>query len=148
MNTVSLPALDRGLEKSGRGRGDCDVCAQVMVATSFHEEKFEAAVFSARSQIAFYGSTPTYRPILDAHGWGERQPKWNELICAGDWAPLANTADDEMLHTFAVVGSPYEVAEKLEQRAQGRLDRVSPVVYDPDPELLAAILAAITRRDG
>ena len=46
MNTVSLPALDRGLEKSGRGRGDCDVCAQVMVATSFHEEKFEAAVFS------------------------------------------------------------------------------------------------------
>lgn len=145
MDTVSLPALDRGLAKSGRGRGDCEVSAQVMVATGLSEEKFEAAVFSARSQIAFYGSTPAYRPILDAHGWGELQPQWNDLIRAGDWAALANTVDNEMLHTFAVVGSPDEVAERLEQRAQGRLDRVSPVVYDPDPEILAAILAAIKR---
>ena len=67
------------------------------------------------------------------------------MIRAGDWAALANTVDNEMLHTFAVVGSPDEVAERLEQRAQGRLDRVSPVVYDPDPEILAAILAAIKR---
>ena len=147
MDTLSLPSLDRGLAKSGRGRGDCEVSAQVIVATGLNEEKFESAVFSARNQIAFYGSTPAYRPILEAHGWGEFQPRWNDMIKAGQWAELASSVDDEMLHTFAVVGSLDEIAQKLFQRAEGRLDRVSPVVYDPDPDLLAAILGAIKKRE-
>ena len=71
------------------------------------------------------------------------QPRWNDLIRAGNWAKLANTVDDEMLHTFAVVGSLEEVAAKLHRRGAGRLDRASPVVYDPDPELLAAILGVL-----
>jgi probable F420-dependent oxidoreductase len=143
MDTLSLPSLERGLAKSGRSRQNCEVSAQVIVATGLDEERYQAAVSSARNQIAFYGSTPAYRPILDAHGWGEMQPRWNDLIRAGNWAKLANTVDDEMLHTFAVVGSLEEVAAKLHRRGAGRLDRASPVVYDPDPELLAAILGAL-----
>lgn len=143
MDTLSLPSLERGLHKAGRSRRDCEVSAQVIVATGLDEERYQAAVFSARNQIAFYGSTPAYRPILDAHGWGDMQSRWNDLIRAGNWAELATTVDDEMLHTFAIVGSLEEVATRLRQRGSGRLDRVSPVVYDPDPELLDAILVAL-----
>ena len=28
---------------------------------------------SVKQQIAFYGSTPAYRPVLELHGWGELQ---------------------------------------------------------------------------
>ena len=33
-----------------------------------------AAASVTRAQLAFYGSTPAYKVVLDAHGWGDLQP--------------------------------------------------------------------------
>ena len=98
-----------------------------------------AAVASARNQIAFYASTPAYLPVLQCHGWEELQGEANRMIKEGKWLEMNDLIDDEILNTFAVVGTPTEVAEKIAARFKGKVDRISPVIYQPDVELLTEL---------
>jgi probable F420-dependent oxidoreductase len=139
---LSRPALERGLERAGRKRGDLAVSAQVIVATGADEQAYDTALFSARSQIGFYASTPAYRPVLEVHGWQELQPKLMEMSKTGKWVEMAGLIDDEMLSTFAVTGSVTEVAQKLASRCRGKMERVSPVIYQQDTALLGDLLTA------
>jgi probable F420-dependent oxidoreductase len=136
---LSLAALQRGLARADKRREDFVVSAQVITATGLDEASFEAAVASARNQIAFYAATPAYLPVLQCHGWEALQSEAQQLSRAGDWAGLNALIDDEVLHTFAVVGSPAEVAAKIAARFSGVADRVSPVIYQPDVALLSAL---------
>src|SRR5512142_2985127 len=65
LKEVILPAIEAGVEKAGRKREDLCVSVTAFVATSAEEETF------ARSQIAFYASTPSYRSVMSLYGWGE-----------------------------------------------------------------------------
>ena len=143
MDELSLAALDRGLEISGRSRDDFDISAQVIVATGLDEQSVETAIFSARSQIAFYASTPAYVPVLKCHGWEDLQPEATRLSKEGKWLEMGQLIDDDMLNTFAVVGSPAEVAAKIASRFKGKVDRVSPILYQPDIELLTGLRTEI-----
>lgn len=140
---LSRPALDRGLELSGRNREDLTVSAQVVTAVGDDEESLEQALFSARSQLAFYASTPAYKPVLEAHGWDHLQPELQSMSREGKWLEMAALIDDEMLHTFAVSGSVDEVASQLVRRCRGEMDRISPVIYQPATELLGRLVTAI-----
>jgi probable F420-dependent oxidoreductase len=133
---LSRPALERGLAISGRNRDDLTISAQVVTAVGDDKESLEQALFSARSQLAFYASTPAYRPVLEVHGWEDLQPELQAMSREGKWLEMAALVDDEMLHTFAVSGSVEEVARQLVQRCRDHVDRVSPVIYQPDTELL------------
>jgi probable F420-dependent oxidoreductase len=147
MNDLSLPAIDRGLTNANKSRVDYCISAQVVCATGLDEESTQAAVASARNQIAFYASTPAYLPVLECHGWEGLQAEANKLIRAGDWADLATLIDDDILNTFAVVGTPLVVAKKIATRFNGRVERISPVIYQPDVPLLAEVrrqIAAVT----
>lgn len=137
---LSLKALERGLAKAGTRRENFQIAAQVITATGLDEQSMQQAVFSARSQIAFYASTPAYLPVLQCHGWEDFQPKAGQLAAQGKWADMANLVDEEMLHTFAVVGTPQEVAREIAARYRGKVDRISPVAYQPDTKLLVALL--------
>lgn len=137
---LSLKALERGLAKAGARRENFQIAAQVITATGLDEQSMQQAVFSARSQIAFYASTPAYLPVLQCHGWEDLQSKAGQLAAQGKWMDMANLVDDEMLHTFAVVGTPQEVAREITARYRGKVDRISPVAYQPDTQLLAALL--------
>jgi probable F420-dependent oxidoreductase len=119
------PALDRGLATAGRGREDFEVSFPVMVVTGDTEEAFAAAAAATRAQLAFYGSTPAYRVVLDAHGWGDLQPELNRLSKTGDWAAMAAAIDDELLETFAVCGPPATVAPTIHERYGALVDRVA-----------------------
>ena len=66
----------------------------------------ERAATGTRQQIAFYGSTPAYRPVLELHGWGGLQDELNTLSKQGKWVEMGTLIDDEILNTFAVVGEP------------------------------------------
>jgi alkanesulfonate monooxygenase SsuD/methylene tetrahydromethanopterin reductase-like flavin-dependent oxidoreductase (luciferase family) len=143
-----MPALQAGLELAGKKRGDFDIAAQVITATGMNEEQIAAAEFSCRSQIAFYASTPAYLPVLAAHGWEAMQPEANRLSKEGKWAEMAGLVDDEILHTIALVGEPAEVARKLVERFDGKVERVSPVIYGADTEVLSALLGEIRARQG
>jgi probable F420-dependent oxidoreductase len=144
MEELSLAAVQRGLDVAGKRREDYCVSAQVSTATGLDDESMEAALASARHQVAFYASTPAYLPVLECHGWEALQPEANNLIREGKWAELTGLIDDEILNTFAIVGTPGEVAAKIVERFAGKVDRISPVVYQPDAELLTVLREEIT----
>ena len=129
----------RGLQKAGKAREDFAVCAQVITATGLDDKTMEASIFGARSQIAFYASTPAYLPVLQCHGWDDIHVEAKRLSKEGKWMEMADLIDDEVLNTIAVVGTPKEVGQKIAQRFQGKAERISPVAYSPDVELLAAM---------
>jgi probable F420-dependent oxidoreductase len=120
-----LPALDAGLAGSGRSRDAVEVCYQVFAVTGRSEEELDRAKAATRSRIAFYGSTPAYRPVLEAHGWGDLQTELNVLARRGEWSAMEALIDDDVLDSFALRGSPDEIARSLVQRFGGLVDRVS-----------------------
>ena len=143
LQSLTLPAVAKGLATAGKAREDFSIAAQVITATGLIEEEMQAAEFSARNQIAFYGSTPAYLPVLQAHGWEALQPEANRLSREGKWVEMAALVDDEMLRTFAVVGEPADVARQIVDRFDGQVERVSPVIYSPSPDLLGVLLTSI-----
>ena len=145
MDELSLAAISRGLEKSGKERADYEVSAQVITASGLDEESMQAAIASARNQIAFYASTPAYLPVLKCHGWESLQSDANQMMREGKWGELNDLIDDDILNTFAVVGSPTEVAQKIADRYRGKAERISPVVYQPDVALLAELRLQIDK---
>src|SRR5580698_9377965 len=76
---VTVPALERGLGRSGRTLADFEISYPGMVVTGNTEAEIAAATQAVKMQLAFYGSTPAYRPVLEHHGWGELQTELNTL---------------------------------------------------------------------
>lgn len=143
MDELSLAAITRGLDKAGKKRADYEVSAQVITATGLDEESMQVAIASARNQIAFYASTPAYLPVLKCHGWESLQADANQMMRDGKWGELNDLIDDDILNTFSVVGSPAEVAQKIADRYRGKVERISPVIYQPDVALLAELRSQI-----
>ena len=135
MDEVTNPALERGLSKSGRTAEDFQISVQVMIASGTRDEEIENARRLTKRQIAFYGSTPAYRVVLDSHGWGDLQPELNALSKRGQWNEMADLVSDEVLETIAVCCPMSEVARRVRERC-GEADRVSLVAHwaaDPEP---------------
>jgi probable F420-dependent oxidoreductase len=142
LREVTLPALERGLATSNRTRADVEISYPGMVVTGIDEEASVRAATATRKQLAFYGSTPAYRPVLELHGWGDLQTDLNTLSKRGAWDDMAGLIDDEVLDTFAVVGSLDTIAAKVRSRYDGLVDRFN--VYAPsglDADRWADILA-------
>jgi probable F420-dependent oxidoreductase len=125
LREVTLPALEEGRRKAGKTMEGFEVCGPSFVVTGNTEEELEAAKVGTRRQIAFYGSTPAYRPVLDLHGWGDLQDQLNILSKEGRWEEMGTLIDDEILETFAVVGEPEEIAPELRSRYGDVVDRIS-----------------------
>lgn len=137
LDTVTLPAIARGRGKGGRGDADFTLACQVMIITGETEEEMQAATLATRGQIAFYGSTPAYKVVLDAEGWGDLQPELQQMTRENRWAEMPARIDDTMLHTIAIVGTPEEVAERLHARfgaIAGRIAIASPYPLNPNCE--------------
>jgi len=124
LEEVSLPAIDRGLASAGRSRDDFELCYPAFVVTGRDEKEWEQMRTATTRQIAFYGSTPAYRGVLEAHGWGELQNELNTMSKQGQWAEMGTRITDEMLEQFAVVAEPHNVASEMKKRFSGRIDRV------------------------
>ena len=121
---VTIPAVERGMAKSGRSRDDFQMFAPVFVVTGADEAEMAAAATASRKQIAFYASTPAYRKVLDLHGWGDLQTELHRLSMEGQWDTMGTLIDDEILDTFAVVAPLGELAAALRARCDGIIDRV------------------------
>jgi probable F420-dependent oxidoreductase len=140
----TLPALARGLARSGRSREELDVICATMVVTAEREEDFQRSREAARKHLAFYGSTPAYRSTLDCHGWGELHGELNRMSKQGRWDEMAGLIDDSVLEAIAVVGERHTIAGKLRERLEGIADGVS-LTHNraPDPMHWADVVAAL-----
>jgi probable F420-dependent oxidoreductase len=139
---VTMPAIERGLKAAGRDRKDFQVSGPLFVVTGTNEKEMQEAEQGVKQQIAFYGSTPAYRGVLELHGWGDLQTELNALSKQGEWVKMGELIDDQILQTFAVVAEPEGVAEELKRRYAGIVDRCSFYApYRSDPDRWRAIVA-------
>ncbi|WP_293307443.1 TIGR03617 family F420-dependent LLM class oxidoreductase [Mycolicibacterium sp.] len=135
LHEATMPAVRDGLA----GRTDFAVLPEVIVSAGEDHT-------ATRRLLAFYGSTPAYRPVLDVHGWGDLQPELNALSKQGRWAEMGGLITDEVLHTIAACGRPAEIAAHIRRRCDGIADTVC--LYQPGPiptQTLAEIVDALAR---
>jgi probable F420-dependent oxidoreductase len=146
MRERTMPAIQAGLSAAGRSRGDLELTAEVIVATGRDKGEIRAAAAACRYALAFYASTPAYSAVLDLEGLGDLQPELNSLSKHGEWAKMAELVSDEMLRTFAAVGTPDQVAKEIVAR-YGDCDRVC--VYFPgyqvSDDLISDCVSALRR---
>ena len=139
---TTLPALERGLAKSGRTRTDLELSFPVFVVTGETDEEWQTADAAVREQIAFYGSTPAYRPVLETHGWGEVQDELNALSKRGAWKEMGKVITDDILDAFAVRGAAGELPGLILGRYGDLVDRLSFYApYRTEPESWAEVVA-------
>jgi len=143
----TLPALEKGLAKSGRTREDLEIICATLTVTADDEQEFERVKLAARKQLAFYGSTPAYRPTLECHGWEALHEDLNRMSKQGKWDAMTDLIDDEILETLAVVGPRKDIAGKLHARLDGIADGVS-LTHNraPDPSQWADVVADLQER--
>jgi probable F420-dependent oxidoreductase len=144
LREVTLPALERGRAKVGKTLAGFEIAGPSFVVTGADDNELERAAAATRQQIAFYGSTPAYRGVLDVHGWGGLQDELNALSKQGKWVEMGELIDDDLLNTFAVVGTPEEIAPELAKRYGDAIQRISFYApYRSDPDRWRAVLEAV-----
>ena len=121
----TLPAIAEGLARAGRDRTALTVTGEVIVCCGRDEEELETARAAGRWLVAFYASTPAYRPVLEVEGWEQLQPALNRLSKSGRWEEMPAMIDDAILQTVAAVGSPKQVAADVGSRFGNGVDRVA-----------------------
>jgi probable F420-dependent oxidoreductase len=123
LQEVMLPAIEEGARKAGRKRADVSVSVTAFIATTPEEMNF------ARAQIAFYASTPSYRAVMDLHGWGAVAETLSTHAAKGEWAEMPMLITDAMLQEFCLVTDETRLAPELKKRYEGLADRLT--LYTP-----------------
>ncbi len=137
----TFPAIDRALAEADRSPDELELVGQALVAVAGDETEQAEADSAVRGMLGFYGSTPAYRPVLEAEGWADAQPELRRLTKEGRWEDMAALVDDAMLSTLAVRGTPAQVATALRERFGGRADRVAVTMpYTVRDETLGALV--------
>ena len=122
-------AITEGAQKVGRDPGEVELATSVFVVTGASELEIEEQREKMRAQISFYASTPTYRAVLEAHGWEDVGVELGKLARDKKWDEMPRLVTGEMLDAFCVEAAPDEVGPALKQRYEGLIDRVA--LYAP-----------------
>jgi probable F420-dependent oxidoreductase len=132
----TLPALEEGLATAGRTRDQVTISLPGLVVSGTTDAEREEAAAAVRATIAFYGSTPAYRPVLELHGWESLADDLHALSVGrreDKWTAMRDLVDDEVLAAFAVVADPPELAAAVRERYDGLVDRFSVYASYPAP---------------
>lgn len=131
-----------------RDRSDFELIGQVMVASGGDQSQIAASVAAVKAQLAFYGSTPAYRPVLEHHGLGELGDELNRLSKRGEWTAMGERIDDATFALFAVRGTPQECGADLVRRFGATYDRLSLTLMGASDAELAAGVVGAARASG
>jgi len=125
LRDVTLPALERGLRASGRRRADVEVTCPGFIAVAEDDAGLARARTAMRRHLAYYASTPSYRPVLDAHGWGDLHTELHTRSRRAAWDDMTALIDDEVLDAFTIITSPGALASEVRARYGGLVDRIT-----------------------
>ncbi len=143
IRNVTLPALARGMQKSGRARENFEVSYSNFVVSGRNDQEFEAAKKATKERIAFYGSTPAYKGVLEAIGAGELQPELNKMSKQGRWEEMGTIIGDDVMREFAVVGEPKDIVPEILSRYGSFVDRTSGGFTFVDADQRKAMIAQL-----
>jgi len=146
---LTIPAVERGLRQAGRERAGFEVTAVCLVATGSSGPELDEAIAVVRKQLAFYGSTPAYAPVLESEGLGQLLRRLNEMSKQQRWDDMAELIPDELVEAVAIVGRRADIAGAIVDKVSGLTDAVSiECTRRPDPALFADIVADLRARAG
>ena len=124
LKEMIIPNIEAGAQKTGRTRQAVKLTCMIFVVTGRTAEEIQQSTIATKSQIAFYASTPSYKAVLEMHGWGDLAERLGKMIRENRWNELWTEISDEMLNEIAVVAPVDELAHKVKERYEGLLDRV------------------------
>ncbi|WP_051151558.1 TIGR03617 family F420-dependent LLM class oxidoreductase [Nocardia niigatensis] len=145
---------ERTLAAVARGRGDSarpfEIIVEAIVAMGDSEQERLEARQAVRNLLAFYGSTPAYRPVLEVEGWADLQPELNLLSKQGRWREMAGLIEDPMVDALTVSGTPAECARQIRTRFGGHAARVCCYFpgYPVTDAAIADLVAALHHRSA
>jgi len=144
LREVTLPALLRGRARAGGTLDGFEIGGPSFIVARDSGAEIAEATDAVRQQIAFYGSTPAYRGVLELHGWGELQDELNEMAQRGEWQRMPEVIDDDVLRTFAIVGTPEEAIAEIQRRYGDLVTRITVAPpEDHDAERWEALFASL-----
>jgi probable F420-dependent oxidoreductase len=124
LKEVVLKNVETGLQAGNRSRDNFELVVPIFTVTGETDEEFQKNISETKGRIAFYAGTPTYRVVLEQHGWEAAGEKLSEMARFGKWDEMWKEISDDMLHEIAVVAAPDEIASKIKERYTGLADRV------------------------
>jgi len=139
LEEVVRPLLAEQLTASGKSFAQCEITGGGFVATGPNEAAVRDAAEKVRYRVAFYGSTPAYRPVFDLHGLSDLGVRLTEMSKQGQWNQMAAQISDDVLDLFVARATYEGLPEAIEKRFGGIADSVS---IDFAPGTSAAIRRA------
>ena len=130
LRATALPEVAAGARAAGREREAVTVCCPVFVAVGDTRAEIGRQRADIARQIGFFGSSRTYRPVFEAHGWGGVCDQLHEFLARGDTAAMAALVTEEMLDAYSVAATWDELPAELARRYGGLADRVAPYGVD------------------
>lgn len=124
LRQLVIPAVQKGAEKAARPMEEVKLSCAIFVVTGRTEEERQRAAIEAKTQIAFYASTPSYRVVLEMSGWADLGDRLSRMAREGKWMEMWQEISDDMLEQIAVVASPEDLPHKVRERYEGILSRV------------------------
>ena len=143
IESVTIPAIEKGLAAAGKSREGFELSYGPFVVTGRDEAEFAASKKAAQERIAFYGSTPAYKGVLDSIGCGDLQGELNAMSKQGRWQEMGTLITDDILNEFGVVGEPHEIAPQMLERYASFVDRTSASFPVSDEAQRAQIIQAL-----
>ena len=140
LEEVIMPRLNKGLENSGRTRADFEISGGGFIATGADDEAVHRMFEWVRKRVGFYGSTPSYWPVFEQHGWEDLGHKLNDMSKKGQWDDMTQAVSDDVVHEFCVAGRHDQIKEQIQQRFGGVVDVVS-LPSDTPSDLLQELQA-------
>lgn len=124
ISQVVRPALSTGASKVARSADELEVCIQPLVGMAPDAESVDRTTQETRARVAFFLSVPAFRKLFELHGWGADARRARQLVANNQWRDLPALVTDDILHTFATIGTNADIADKLFERFGTCADRI------------------------
>ena len=129
-----MPAVEEGARKAGRSLNEIDIGGLGFIITGKNDAELTQNAAPVRRQISFYGSTPSYQPVMKIHGWEDVGQQLFEMSKRGEWAAMSELITDDMLEQFCTIATYDELVPKLLKHYGGTTTRAAFAIPARTPE--------------